>query len=692
MELSQIQQTNVNQTNNAVNDIGEGTLRVQSMASSVRNAMEGYVADFKKNATYKTAPDASEYMNLPIVRAFVQSLTGQRFYFVGPAGIGKTSFLKAVGEALGYDVIVINAANLSVENLQVPFPVWSEEMKMQVLKPLIFSRFTTDKKKIIFIDEIGRADDGLANTLMELLQEGTLCGLPIPNLVTVVAADNPQGTAYGRMAGLDFSQADRFCAVELDATSTPWRRALAEQFKDTDLSKVFSTYDTLDKDVREVLNPRVLAFTIDALLEGLPGHWTLPIVSGRRRMLVTKGGEDITSVVLDKIAKALNTQNRETIPHSVERAIEYMLRKKQNVFFEGRPGIGKTSYIKALLTKLGARYHYDSAAVLSPEDLNVPFPSPNGVTLDLALAAKFADPLPWVWIVDEIARGSRRTQNAIMEPIQERTVGGKQTNIIATVALNNPREVAGFKLDVGKNDLAQASRFALSIQIDAEDIPFSVYLKGRYGEDIATPFIEWWEDDLDEVGRVLCTPRGLERMITTHELGNDLQWSLPFVGGERVKVPLVDLHARLEKRPLARLKAIVANVDQYEAYLSLGKDEYAMEHATVFMAFNKADAASLEKVRDVCVTLYRVLDRQHRIDLMRNPLNGLQSFWNKILMESAKETVVDVLNRLMTSKNPCHEPSVYEAAIERIHKEVEAAAKKAAEDLLAQKTKTDSAT
>lgn len=509
-------------------------------------------------------------------------------------------------------------------------------MAMQVLKPLIFSRFTTDLKKIIFIDEIGRADDGLANTLMELLQEGTLCGLPIPNLATVVAADNPQGKSYGRMAGLDFSQADRFCAVELDSTSTPWRRALADQFSSVDLTKVFSTYDTLDKDIREVLNPRVLAFLIDALLEGLPGFWALPIVCGNRRMLVTRGGEDVTQDVLNKIAKALNTQNRESIPEPVERAMEYMLRKKQNVFFEGRPGIGKTSYIKALLTKLGARYHYDSAAVLSPEDLNVPFPGPDGVTLDLALAAKFADPLPWVWIVDEIARGSRRTQNAIMEPIQERTVGGKQTNIIATVALNNPRSVAGFKLDVGKNDLAQASRFALSIQIDAENIPFGPYLKDVYGEDVATPFIEWWEDDLDDVGRVLCTPRALERMINTHEAGNELQWALPFVGGEYVKVPLVDLHARLEKRPLARLKAIVADVEQYEADLSLGKDEFPMEHATVFMAFLKADVAALEKVREVCVRLYRVLDRQHRIDLIRQG-GERQRFWNGVLQDSAKK-------------------------------------------------------
>ena len=620
-------------TNNAVS---HGTVNLQDTLSRVRTAMEEYVAGFQPNATYKSAPEAGEYMKLPIVRGLVHALTGQRYYMVGSAGIGKTSFLKAVGKALGYDVIVINAANLSVENLQVPFPTWSEEMGMQVLRPLIFGRFVSDMPKIIFIDEIGRADNGLANTLMELLQEGTLCGNPIPNLATVIAADNPQGKNYGRMAGLDFSQADRFVAVELDAKSTPWRRALAEEFSDIDLTKVFSTYDTLDAEIREVLNPRVLAFTIRALLEGFPGHFALPIVTGVRRQLVSRAGEDVTKNVLDRIAAALGTVNREMIPNVVEKSIEFALKHGQNVYIQGRPGIGKTSSIKTLLAKMGMKVHYDSAAVLSPEDLNVPFPSKDGRTLDLVPAEKFADAEPWVWLVDEIARGSRRTQNAIMEPIQERTVGGQKTNIVCTIALNNPREVAGFKLDVGKNDLAQASRFALSIEIDAENIAFGPYLKSKYGEDVATPFIEWWEDDLDDVGRVLCTPRALERMIGLYEAGNDLQWGLPYLNGEYVKVPLVDLHARLEKRPLARLKAIVADVDRYEEELKKGKDEASTEHSTVFWAFYKADVAAPEAVREVCVRLYAVLDRQHRIDLIRQGAER-QRFWNGVLKDSSKK-------------------------------------------------------
>lgn len=610
--------------------------KLAEAVSVVKDALEKYLANYQPNATYKSKPELKDYLALPIVKALVHALsTGQRMYLVGEAGIGKTSFIKAVGTAMGYDVITINAANLGVENLFVPFPRTHPEWGNRVIKSLFYKRFAADTQKIIFIDEIGRADTGLANTLMELLQEGTLAGVKIEGLVTVIAADNPQGSSYGKMSGLDFSQADRFATVVLDSKSTPWRRALASEFPEIDLTKVFSTYDTLEGDVRKIANPRVLSFIISALLEGFPGECALPMVTGLRQKLVTKAGNDVTKDVLDKIANALGTVNRESIPDIVDKAVDYAVREGKNIYIQGRPGIGKTARIKALLKSKNITSHYDSAAVLQPEDLTIPFPSEDGKTLELVPMEKFADPNPWIWIVDEIARGSRRTQNAIMEPIQERTIGGQSTGLVATIALNNPREVAGFKLDVGKNDLAQASRFALSIEIDAKDIPSARYLREIYGEEAATPFVEWWEDDLDDVGRVLCTPRCLERMINLHESGNDIQWALPFVNGEYVKVPLVELHARLDKRPLARLRQIVASVDEYAEQLAKGKDEEAMAHATVFMAFYKADIPQLEEVRDICVRLFSLLDRQHRIDLIRQG-GDRQKFWNQILNESTK--------------------------------------------------------
>ena len=261
--------------------------KLADAVSAVKDALEKYLASYQPNATYKSKPELKDYLALPIVKAFVHALsTGQRMYLVGEAGIGKTSFVKAVGNEMGYDVISINAANLGVENLFVPFPRTHPEWGSRVIKSLFYKRFAADTQKVIFIDEIGRADAGLANTLMELLQEGTLAGEKIEGLVTVIAADNPQGTSYGKMSGLDFSQADRFATVVLDSKSTPWRRALATEFAEVDLTKVFTTYDTLDADVRKIANPRVLAFIISALLEGFPGECALPMVTGVRQKLV----------------------------------------------------------------------------------------------------------------------------------------------------------------------------------------------------------------------------------------------------------------------------------------------------------------------------------------------------------------------------------------------------------------------
>lgn len=615
----------------------------------IREALAKFVEGFKPNATYKKAPEVKEYLDLTIVKAVNHALaSGQPYYLLGSAGIGKTSFVKwYVEEVLGYELVYIPAAQVSIENLMVPFPkdvrvdiraahdTDPVEGFRKVLDMLFFSKFTSDKKKVILIDEIGRADSSMGNTLMELLQEGSLAGKPIPNLIGVLAADNPAGSTYGKMSQLDFAQADRFASVNLASKDTPWRRHMAEEFPDLDLTRVFSTYDTLPVELREIINPRVLTFVIRAGLAGFPLIDALPVVNGNRVLLVRRDGKDVTRDTLDKIASALGTTNRERVPDRVKKAIAYAVSTKQNIRLIGPPGIGKTGFVKGHLAALGVKHHYDSAALLSPEDLSVPFPAGDGKSLELMPMEKFVSDEPWVWIVDELSRGSRRTQNALMEPIQERTLGGEKTGLMCTIALDNPREHGGMKLEVGKNDLAQASRFALSIEIGPEDIPSLGFLISTYGEDVATPFTEWWQDDLDDVGRALCTPRCLERMIGVWEAGNPLGWSLPVVNGEYVKVPLVELQARLDKRPMARLRQIVANIEDYLEKLEAGEEENPMVHSTVFMAFYKAEISQLEKDRESCITLYEALSKQHRINLVRQG-GDRQKFWTAILLEGKK--------------------------------------------------------
>lgn len=611
---------------------------MEDLGTLMKKLRDSFSESFATNATFSQAPTAAEFDKLNIVKAVVFAIaTGQRFLLIGDAGIGKTSFVKWVCRQLGVEMVYIPAANISIENLMVPFPTDDPDFGGKVLEPKFYRQLMTPNPKLIVIDEIGRAERDMGNTCMEITQEGSLFGQKIPNLVSVVAMDNHAGMQYGRLNSLDFAQADRLATVVMDHNGTPWARALASQYSNVNLSQVFSTYARLPIEIRRTLSPRVLEHLIYALINGFPGICALPIIMGERVSLVTDSGADRTEEVLNSMAAALGVANRDRVPEIMDRALDAVLRDGINVFFEGVPGTGKTSKIKAYLAKHNTDVVYYSVPALSPEDLHVPFPAADGSVLEIMPQAKLvstpANGGKKVIVLDEVCRGVRRTQNALMEVIQERTVGGQVIpGLAGNIGINNPKAVAGFKLDVGKSDMAQATRWTLSIQLNNVETGWSGYLYETYGDEI-TPFIEWWQDDLDDLGRVLITPRTIERLYGLYKGGLPLEWGKAYVGGEYVAVALVDLQNRLDSQPLARLRQIAAKVDEYEERLSEGEGNEA-DHLAVFMAFSKAELRQLQENRDVCVRLMRVLAQQHRINLIR-PGGERQKFWHEVLLEPA---------------------------------------------------------
>jgi hypothetical protein len=56
-------------------------------------------------------------------------------------------------------------------------------------------------------------------------------------------------------------------------------------------------------------------------------------------------------------------------------------------------------------------------------------------------------------------------------------------------------------------------------------------------------------------------------------------------------------------------------------------------HATVYVAFSRAEQKQLEAAREVCVRLLRHLDQQHRINLIRAD-GWRQQFWFEVLKEA----------------------------------------------------------
>jgi len=224
-----------------------------------------------------------------------------------------------------------------------------------------------------------------------------------------------------------------------------------------------------------------------------------------------------------------------------------------------------------------------------------------------------------------------------MPILQEKSFGGiRPEQFIGTIMANNPREVAGMKLDVGRPDPAQADRFAMNLQLTHDDIPGLEWLLATYGED-AEPVVDWYREDLQatDPSRVLVTRRTLERIIKLSRRGQDVEkaFILDADGNRYPPISLVDLRARLEDRPLARLTQVVANVDDYERRLeATGDDEDTDAMLTVFNAFSNALLPQLEKHRDVCVRLYTVLDKQSQFNLLRHG-GDRQRFWYAVLKE-----------------------------------------------------------
>ncbi|MDH6131065.1 hypothetical protein P3T37_000432 [Kitasatospora sp. MAA4] len=595
---------------------------------------------WRATATYPVPPEG--WTGGSRLESFIDAMIalGQTGQIFGEHGIGKTSTFHTHLAAAhpGVQLVVVPAANLTPDDLLANAPVRDEATGALVLRQLVMSQLKPGRPFVLLIDDSLQAGDTIQSQLMQIACNWTLGEYDLRALgcVGVFLTDN-ESLAETSARRSDLAILDRMVTIRITANDTGWRKALAARHPDWDLKPVFALWAALTPTVRELLSPRTLEHVLANAREEFPLVWGLPLVNGERLRLAEPGasgapGPDRTHEILDRIAAAIGVRNPTRIADPVRRVLRAALANRWAVLLQGPPGCGKTELVRQLTREgLGREPLYFSMPVTNVEDLCAPIPTPDGA-LENLLAVNFTGSEPKAIIWDEYNRPKDRAAFAkLMEITQEWSIAGHRIEgLRAQVALQNPPYHLGRKLLVSRNNIAQATRFTASLDVDPADIPANEWLIARYGP-VAETVLEWWKNDLDEEGRGWITKRTMERLIKLHQHGLPLQMGTVYLGdGEYAPVSLTALTDRLADRPVTGLQEIAAAVDVWESRLQRAAElssEGGNDTDLVHQAIANAELSQLRKHREEVSRLVHRLPAKLRSTYLVGATAEQQRFW-----------------------------------------------------------------
>lgn len=207
---------------------------------------------------------------------------------------------------------------------------------------------------------------------------------------------------------------------------------------------------------------------------------------------------------------------------------------EMNVLLVGEHGVGKTSIIKQVFEDegliLNESWLYFSGSTLDPWVDFIGIPKEveyNGKKcIEIVPPKAFADEGKIQAIfIDEFNRSPSKIRNALLELCQFKSINGRKfPNLKVVWAAINPEDENNTydveRLDPAHKDRFHANQIVVPYACDME------YFKGKYGEDVASASISWW-NALPELIKKQISPRRLDYALHFMSKGIPLEDILP---------------------------------------------------------------------------------------------------------------------------------------------------------------------
>jgi len=210
--------------------------------------------------------------------------------------------------------------------------------------------------------------------------------------------------------------------------------------------------------------------------------------------------------------------------------LDFWIKNNLNVLFIGKHGVGKTSIVLQAFERNNLKWKYFSCSTLDPwvDFIGVPREQKdqNGQSyLDLVRPLEWTTDGIQAIFMDEYNRSHKKIRNAVMELIQFKSINGKKFNNLKIIwAAINPPDSEDMEYDVEKIDAAQRDRFHIYFNIPYK--PDTLYFNNKFGNQISSGAIEWWNNLPSEIKNEV-SPRRLDYALQIYTLGGDIRDSLP---------------------------------------------------------------------------------------------------------------------------------------------------------------------